>query len=269
MESNFKDPLYPDSEIVEDISSSFESSVKGYVWKCSKCGANDEISEDPKLCKLCFIEQKNKTALAKNTNADWMELAKTLGLEVFERQPEEGDIEWRIWEKYRSYYPLKLPTYSELAAATGHAVATVVKAAQKWSYKIRLLEWARYTDADIQTQRVAAIREMNQKQLGISKTMVDKLRTAVNNIDPLTLRPNEIINLFKVSVEMERKITEYVEPTVVQSAIADKSAPAQGLTKVEDIDEIVEILKRAGALQGKNIGIETTTRVVLAEEKHV
>lgn len=232
-------------------------------WKCAKCGSTVDQSEDDRtLCKTCSRSKGQNTAMAKRVNSGWMELAEQLGLELYERQPEESDLEWRIWEKYRSYYPLKLPTYNELATAVGCATATAVKAAQKWSFKVRMVAWAQFTDSDVQEKRVKAIREMNEKQLQMAETMQEKLSDAINYLQPELLKPNEIVNMFKMATELERKITAYVEETVDNKVTEHKGAGNQEKTKPEDMTQILEILNKAGAFKGKTVGVEQTTRII-------
>lgn len=268
------DPLWPEGasaqhltriqreqlEVVETI-----GDIREDDWKCTRCGTMTGTvdKKKPEYCRTCAAELAQSTALAQKINKDWMETSKELGLEIFERQPEETDTEWRIWQAYRGYYPLKLPTYSELSNITGHSVGTVTKAAQKWSYKIRLVEWSRYTDAGVQDKRIKAVREMNEGQLKMAKTINEKLGKAIQNIDPEALRPGEIVSLFKIATELERKITTYVEDAVVQPAIGEKDTKQQTMTKVEDLDEIVGILQKAGVFKGKQIGIEHATRIIV------
>ena len=243
------------------------SAIKGELWKCAKCGADSNQSKtDATLCETCSRENAQVTSMQKKVNSGWMDLAVELGIELFERQPEETDTEWRIWTTYRGYYPLKLPTYAELAAHVGCSMATVVKAAQKWSYKVRLMSWARFTDADIQEKRIRAVREMNDKQLTMAQTIQDKLRLAIDNLNPEALKPNELVNLFKVATELERRITTYVEEEVKSSA-AEVSTKPQMVTKLEDIGEIVGILQKTGVMQGKQLGVEQITRVVVKEDE--
>lgn len=253
--------LSPSEQRVDSISGAYEIQ-KGPMWQCKVCkGIEGQSIGNPELCRDCFATQSQNMALARKTNANWMEEAKELGIALFERQPEETDTEWRIWEAYRSYYPLKLPTYSELAKQTGHGVPTVVKAASKWSYKVRLIAWSKYTDADIQAERVTAIRAMNQKQLRISENILSKLERAVELLDPAMMRPGEITSMFKVATDLEQKITTYVAESVANEDIDSKRQTT--ITKAEDLNEVVKILQEAGVL-GKNsvVGIEQTTRVI-------
>lgn len=260
-------PAHLPSELKKDtaIVASF-TEITGPIWHCEKCGRTDQPSlKDKRYCHDCYDRESQNSALAQRVNANWMEQSKELGLEVFERQPEETDMEWLVWTTYRSFYPLKLPTWTELAARCNSSVATVTKTAQKWSFKVRLIAWARFTDDDIQEARIAAIKEMNEKQLGMAKTIQDKLKLAIDKIQPELLRPGEIVNLFKVATELERKATMYVEEKVDSTALDSKSKQVS-TTKPEDLAEIIAVLKNTGLLDGKIIGVEQTTRLVAKED---
>lgn len=236
------------------------------AWKCTKCGTtmNQSIA-DSRYCSQCYDLESQNSAMAKKVNSNWMEQSKELGLELYERQPEETDVEWHIWQTYRSYYPLKLPTWAELAAKCGSAVSTVVKTQAKWSFKVRMIAWIRMVDAGLQEERIVAIREMNEKQLNSAKMIQNKLSQAIENLDPDLLKPNEIVNLFKVATELERKITTSVTEKV-ETESGDAKAKQMAITKPEDLAEVIEILNKSGVLSGKSFGIEQTTRII-AEER--
>lgn len=236
--------------------------ITGELWHCEKCGRTTEKSiRDARYCADCYELEVKNSAVAKRINGDWMEQSKALGLELFERQPEETDLEWFIWCKYRECYPARLPTWSELSKMTGSTVATITKAASKWSYKVRLVSWAQYTDATIQERRIAAIKEMNKTQLNMAMTMQDKLRDAIDMLQPEVLRPNEIVNLFKVATELERKIVTHVDDKV-QADSAELKSKQVAETKPTDLAEVISILSKTGMLDGKTIGVEQTTRVI-------
>ena len=265
------DPFWPDGAAPTHLSKERQNDIavgkafremRGPVWRCEKCGAESGRSlKNDKLCHTCYDKESQNTALARKVNANWMDEAAALGLALFERQPEETDTEWLIWCTYRSYYPLKLPTWSELARKCGHAVATVTKAAQKWSFKVRLIAWARHTDDTVQERRIAAIKEMNEKQLGMAKTIQDKLQDAISTLNPQLLKPNEIVSLFKVATELERKVTTYVDEKV-ENTVTESTNKQTIMTKPEDLGEVVSILNKLGVLQGKSVGIEQTTRII-------
>lgn len=244
-----------------------------HAFICEKCGKEQvagEYCSEPaypgaKICRSCHEKNAQNTALAQRINANWMDTSKEMGREVFERQSDETDTEWHIWEVYRGYYPMRLPTWNELADKSGSSVATVIKAAQKWSFKVRILEWARYTDADIQETRIQHIKEMNQKQLSLAEKIMTKVTAAVEEMRPETMKPSEITAMVKMVTDLQRTVNTFVEPTIKQNTV-DTASKQQQLTKVEDISEIAEILHKAGLMgQNKTVAVEQTTRVLVTD----
>lgn len=269
------DPFWPVGATPEHLSLAqmADAKVSEFVgvnpWTCVKCGTHlNKSSEHPDYCVDCWKKEANNTALARKVNSSWMEDSDALGLAYFERQPEETDTEWMIWERYRSHYPMKLPTWSELAKECGCSVSLVTRTAQKWSFKVRLQSWARYTDDSMMEDRVAAIKEMNARQVSMAKTLQDKLKTAIDSLEPALLRPGEIVQLLKVSAELERRIVT-ATPEKVEGTVADAKQRQSNLTKPEDMNDIVSILAKTGVLPGQGIAVEqtTTTRIVAKGEE--
>lgn len=239
-------------------------------WRCEECGTMvDRSAKDPRLCNKCYIKAKEARALATRTNEGWQELAQSLGLAIYERQPEETDLEWRIWEKYRSYYPLALPTWSKLAEEVGCAVGTVTRAANRWNYRARMVAWAQFADSECQEKRIAAIKEMNKKQLDMSQRLLEKVSEGIDQIDPALLRPNELVNLMKLSVELERKITSYVDEKVESTAVQTQTKE-RPKTKAEDLGEVLGILAQTGIIPGQDkkkvVGVEQKTTILVRED---
>ena len=169
------DPFWPTGAVPDHLSPAqlADAKISEFVgvdpWTCVKCGTHlNKSSEHPDYCVDCWKKEANNTALARKVNSSWMEDSDALGLAYFERQPEETDTEWMIWERYRSHYPMKLPTWSELAKECGCSVGLVTRVAQKWSFKVRLQSWARYTDDSMMEERAAAIKEMNARQVSMA-----------------------------------------------------------------------------------------------------
>lgn len=269
------DPFWPTGAVPDHLSPAqmADTKISEFVgvdpWTCVKCGTHlNKSSENPDYCVECWKKEANNTALARKVNSSWMEDSDALGLAYFERQPEETDTEWMIWERYRSHYPMKLPTWSELAKECGCSVGLVTRTAQKWSFKVRLQSWARYTDDSMMEERAAAIKEMNARQVGMAKTLQEKLKTAIDSIDPVLLRPGEIVQLLKVSAELERRIVT-ATPEKVEGTSLDVKQRQNNLTKPEDMNEIVSILAKTGVLPGQGIAVEqtTTTRIVAKGEE--
>jgi hypothetical protein len=256
------DPLWPspsEPSYVEALGHIVDS------WSCSKCGSVDVDEKslaDTTLCNSCYTNQAQNSALAKKTNADWMEQSVACGLALYERQPEETTLEWMIWDKYRAHYPMKMPNWTELAAECGCAVGTVVNAQSKWSFKVRIQHWARTMDDTMQEQRAKDVTEMNERQVGMAKVLQDKLKTAIDNLQPELLRPGEIVALLKASTELERRI-QLSAPEKVTGTALDAGTKQQQLTEAKDINEVVDILARAGMLgNGMTLGIKTTEIVM-------
>ena len=269
------DPFWPVGAAPDHLSPAqlADAKVSEFVgvspWTCVKCGTHlNKSSEHPDYCVECWKKEANNTALARKVNSSWMEDSDALGLAYFERQPEETDTEWMIWERYRSHYPMKLPTWSELAKECGCSVGLVTRTAQKWSFKVRLQSWARYTDDSMMEERAAAIKEMNARQVSMAKTLQDKLKTAIDSIDPVLLRPGEIVQLLKVSAELERRIVT-ATPERVEGTVADTGKKQGQLTKPEDMGELVAIPANAGVRHGQGSAVEqtTTTRIVAKGEE--
>lgn len=133
---------------------------------------------------------------------------------------------------------------------------------------MRLQAWARYTDDTMLEERAAAIKEMNSKQLGMAQTIQDKLKEAIDSLEPTLLKPNEIVNLFKVATELERRVVTAM-PEKVEGTMLETGNKTEQLTKAEDLSEVVSILTKAGVinLEGKTVGVEQSTRIIVKENE--
>lgn len=241
------------------------------AWRCADCGISgleNRSPKDPLFCNACYAKRNTRSALARRTNDNWQEQSEALGLALYERQPEETDDEWLIWSTYRSYYPLKLPTWTALAKKCGCSVAKVTKTAQRWSFKARMIAWARLVDADNQESRIVAAREMSNRQLKMAKTIQEKLSSAIDQLDPSLLRPNEIVSLLKASTDLEQRLRATREEKVESTALETKSI-VKPKTKAEDLQEVLEILQSTGVMPSgkKVVGVENKTTVLIKEDE--
>lgn len=267
------DPFWPQGAVPTHIMPTGNNEIVDAAWKavgvdgnwrCSSCGGTTQRSiRNPQLCATCYAKQAEQTELMRRTNEGWMEQANQLGLALYERQPEETDNEWIVWEKYRSYYPLALPKWTTLAKEVGLSVAFVTKTAQRWNFKARMIQWARAVDSEGQEKRIRAIREMNEKQLSMAQRLQEKVSAAIDEIDPSLLRPNELVALAKFGAELERNITTYHEEKVESTQVAATEQVKQR-TKAEDLQEVMAILQQTGVMpSGKVVGIEQKTTVLV------
>lgn len=239
-------------------------------FTCSRCGSHiNQSTGNPKLCGACFTKEAKNTALARTANGSWMDIAEECGLALYERQPEETDEEWRIWCAYRDHYPLKLPTWSALAEECSVSVGIILKVSSRWSFKVRMQAWARAADDATSQQRIEAIRDMNKRQVDMATKLQTKLAEAIDNLDPLLLRPGEIVNLMKAATELERRI-KLATPEKVDGTVQVAGAQQKKVTRAEDLSEVVSILASSGLLPGQKLAVEqtTTTRIVAAAEEN-
>lgn len=240
------DPMWPEDALVDED------------------GVVEKDAEEVEATKIAVLPKNVETH--PTVGNDWQALSRSLGLELFERQPEETDEEWRCWDAYRRAYPGKLPTMSQLSKQVGVSVATLVRMSERWSWKVRMMHWSRFTDADIQDERRAAIKEMNQKQLGLAQSMFDKLQEAVDYMDPATMKPSEITNMFKVVTGLQKDIATYTEEVVDQPALDGHAVKQSQVTKKEDLGSVAEILASVGLLDGATLGVRTTEVVIKKED---
>lgn len=247
------DALWPENAPVPGVKIHSVDNLPTHKEQTSIVDTGSETSVD-------IIEPESQPQIV---DRDWQSLAATLGLELYERQPEESNNEWYAWCEYRKYYPGKLPTMSELSKACGIAVGTLVRYQQKWSWKTRLLHWSRATDADIMSKRREAIKKMNEDQLQIADAMMEKLKEGVMYLDPATMRPNELTNMMKVVSGIQKDITSYVEEPVDQPALDANTVKQSQLTKKEDAVDVLSVLQSVGLLGDVNI---TKTEVSIKKE---
>jgi hypothetical protein len=239
------------------------------IITCKRCGQQKPPSKSNRhLCDECVKVEDNRVAYYRQHNYNWMDVAKEAGIEIWERQPGETDREWQVWLAYRDAYPATKPSYRLVAEQLGTTINVVKKVGQRWGFAARLQAWAKYCDELTLKARQEQIVAMNEKHISMAEKINQKLQTAIDNIDPYSLKPAEIQGLFKLSTEIERKArldeADVYKPTVVDDTNPDlKQSP----TKTEDLSEVIGILAKAGLLTGQ-LGVRktTTTEVVVKNE---
>lgn len=238
--------------------------------KCKRCGQNKPANKTNRhLCDDCVKAENNRISHYRQHNYNWMDIAKEAELELWERQPAETDREWQIWLAYRDAYPGVKPSYRMVAEQLGTTINVVKKAGQRWSFPARLQAWAKHVDELTMKQRRSEIINMNKKHIQMAEDLNSKLQTAIANIDPYSLKPQEIQGLFRLSAEIERKARidnpEEYKPKLADDNPELKKSP----TETKDIKEVLSILDQAGVFgNNKNLGVRqtTTTEVVVKED---
>lgn len=245
------------------------------IFICPKCGGRgvEPHSTNSHLCDACVKAENNRYTLKrKNQIADWLEIAKDAGLDIWLNQPQETQWEYTLWVTYRDSYPGKKPSYREVAQRHGTTLEAVQHAAKRWSWSARLQAWIRHCDDLTMAQRQQEIVDMNKKHIDMAQMLDDKIRVAIEKINPNSLEVKDIAQLLKLSSDLERKAR--VDTVAAELIIAEHTqvdtAPEvkKEVTKQSDLGEVLAVLNKAGVLlpgSGNKVGIKQTTEVVVME----
>ena len=234
------------------------------IITCRQCGQQKPAStRSPHMCVDCERAYNNRYSFMRQQNADWMEVAKENGIELWERQPGETQLEWTIWQAYRDCYPGAKPSYKSVAEKVGSTYDFVVKTAARWRFQTRMQAWITECDRMTLAQRRQEVLSMNADHIAMATKLRDKLQVAIDSIDPVGLKPGEINSLMKTMAELERKArtdTIAVEAMRADGFVdADNPELKKSPTKQADLSEVLSILMKAGALGDvSQLGVRTT-----------
>ena len=235
---------------------------------CRQCGQQKPASpRTPHWCVDCERAYNNRYAFMRSQNADWMEVANENGINLWERQPGETQLEWTIWQAYRDSYPGAKPSYKVVAEKACSTYDFVRKSAARLSFKTRMQAWITECDRITLAQRRQEVLDMNKDHISMATRLREKLSSAIDSIDPVGLKPSEINSLMKTMAELERKAR--MDTIAVESQLADGFVDADNPelknspTKQGDLKEVLGILMKAGALGDvTHIGVrQTETKV--------
>lgn len=238
------------------------------IITCRQCGQQKTASRrTPHWCVDCEKAYNNRYSFMRRQNADWMEVAKDNGIELWERQPGETQLEWSIWLAYRDSYPGAKPSYKGVAEKVGSTYDFVSQTAVRWNFQTRMQAWIAECDRVTLAQRRQEVLDMNADHIAMAAKLRQKMHVAIDNIDPFSLKPGEISSLMKTMAELERKArtdTMSVEAMQADGFVdADNPELKKSPTKQSDLSEVVGILLKAGALGDiTQIGVrQTETKV--------
>lgn len=243
---------------------------------CRQCGQLKVASRHtPGWCEDCEKAYDNRYSYLRAVNEGWQDVAKDSGLEIWERQPDETQLEWSIWQAYRDSYPGAKPSYKVVAEKVGTTYGYVKKVARRWDFQVRMQAWIAECDKLTIAQRRQEVLDMNKEHVEMAATLRSKLKTAIDNIDPFSLDPKDINSLLKTATELEKKARlDNVEQEILlrDSAAASLSTESPDLkvsqTKRDDMGEVLSILLAAGALGDvTQVGLRKTetTEVIVAD----
>lgn len=261
-------------ERVEFISTGVENALVE-ACKCRKCGLMKPRSlRTPGWCEDCEKAYNSRyTYLRTHGNAaSWVEVAKESGLELWERQPGETQLEWTIWQTYRDSYPGSKPSYKAVATKVDTTYDFVRKTAARWTFQVRMQAWIAECDRITMAQRRREVLDMNAAHIAMAEKLRKKLDAAIDNIRPDELKPSDLNSLMKTMADLEKKArvdTITVETQMAESVVDNENPELkQSPTKQGDLGEVVKILLAAGALgEITQIGVRKTetTEVVMRD----
>jgi len=240
---------------------------------CSKCGQQKPAGKTPGWCVDCEKAYNSRYSYMRQHNSNWMEVAKENGIDLWERQPGETQLEWTIWQAYRDSYPGAKPSYKKVADIAGTTYDFVVKVASRWSFNTRMQAWIAECDRITLAQRRQEVLDMNKDHIAMAVKLREKMNQAIGYIEPATLKPSELNSLMKTMADLEKRAR--MDQMDVESQLSDgfvdhenpnlKKSP----TKQGDLSEVVSILLKAGALGDiTQIGVrqtETKTTEIIAK----
>lgn len=242
---------------------------------CRRCGQEKPASNrDKHLCIECVRAENTRVTYYRQHQEDWVAAAKEQGLDLWIQQPGETQWEFTVWVKYRDSYPGKRPTYGSVAEELNTTYNVVKKIAQRWNFPMRMQAWMAECDRVTMLQRRDEILNMNKEHVDMASTLRNKLKAAIDVIDPVALKPSEIASLAKLAADMERKarIDTIAQEEARQPLLVDSSNPdlKKTETKRGDLKEVMDILLKAGALGDvTHIGVRhtETTEVALVDNE--
>lgn len=238
------------------------------IITCRQCGQQKPAStRTPGWCVDCEKAYNNRYSYMRTHNSDWVEIAKDNGIELYEHQPGETQLEWTIWQAYRDSYPGAKPSYKAVAEKVGSTYDFVKKTAARWSFNTRMQAWIAECDRVTMAQRRQEVLDMNADHIAMASKLRAKLNVAIDELRPEELKPGEINSLMKTMAELERRAqidTMTVESQQSEGFVdADNPELRKSPTKHNDLSEVVSILLSAGALGDiTQIGVrQTETKV--------
>ena len=240
---------------------------------CRQCGQLKVASRNtPCWCEDCEKAYDNRYSYLRAVNEGWQDVAKDSGLEIWERQPDETQLEWSIWQAYRDSYPGAKPSYKAVAEKVGTTYGYVKKVARRWDFQIRMQAWIAECDRLTVAQRRQEVLDMNKEHIDMAQKLRKKLAAAIDLVDPATLKPSELNSLLKTVTELEKKAA--LDNVSQEIALRDSMQISEenpdlkvSQTKQDDLGAVINILMQAGALGDiTHVGVRKTTELVVAKE---
>ncbi len=155
---------------------------------------------------------------------------------AWERQPTETARQFGFFRVYRD-----LPTLERSLAKVAERLGCSAQYVQRLSSRNRWIERVDAFDAEQdrleQVQRWRRIQEMQKRQAEISETALEKVREGLANLDPHSLRPNDLARLLEVASRTERVARGVLpdDPPVVEPGRVFRADAIRALLKAEGL----------------------------------
>lgn len=157
----------------------------------------------------------------------------------WERQSGETSRQFAAFKTYRNLDPLHR-SLAKVAQQLGYSETYVQRLSSRHQWIERTDAFDAAEDRADQMQRGRRIQEMQKRQAAVSETALEKVKEGLANLDPHSLRPNEIARLLEVASRTER---------VARGVLPDEP-PVYEPGRVASADAIRALLKAEGLLRG-------------------
>lgn len=217
-----------------------------------------ELEKSVINAKLDMLPKKNKKRSYKLPKHEEEKLT------PWDRQKGESHTQFKAFLLWRDT-PSVDRSAKSLSKMLGHANSTTISRwAKQWDWEGRALAY----DAHLQTlelkNREQRIIDMNERHINIAYAAQVQLAKAIEQLDPKRLSPKDIMEWFKISVEIERRAFELDSDKATVSITQNNFKEI--IHKATDTDEeanrlttIIDTLKEVGAFDEHNSG-EPTSR---------
>lgn len=279
-EDNVSVPVYAVGQVVagghvvdtKDLTDMEAVDVFGQGERCAHCGRTGVVRSrsNKHMCVECERAWHNRMHALRDTNRDWMTIAKQAGLELWERQPGETQWEYEIWQCYRDQYPQQKPSLADVARTLALPRNVVNTVATRWQYVTRLQSWVRSVDIKLVNDRRQAIADMHTAHLDLARKMSEKASEALKYLDASTMSAKDITSMLRTMVDIENKARLDQLQNDEKLAEVNSAAENPNLKTVEskqsDLGEIIGVLASAGVLGDiTRIGVKAGHTEVVAE----
>lgn len=241
--------------------------------ECPRCSQIKPKSlRSPHMCVDCEKAENSRYMHLRMHQENWTEIAAESGLDLWVQQPGESQWEYTVWCAFRDSYPGKKPTFGDVAKQLNTTYNVVKKVAQRWTFQIRMQAWMKHCDDITLLQRRQEVLDMNKDHVDMAARLRQKLSSAIERIDPNTLKPSEIASLARLASDMERKarVDTIAQEEMRRDLLTDNENPElkKSQTKQSDLSEVVKILLGAGALGDvTQVGVrEVTTKEIVVKD---